>query len=210
MIDHRSESLTREHVNLVMAALGKFHAISFAVKDQQPTKFKQLTCDMTEIFLRPNDVNMENYVNSYNKKVIDAAALLGNAAILKKVEKIFSGNVFRSIFDYVSNESAQPYSIICHGDCWTNNTMFKLDANRKPIEVRLLDFQISRHASPVLDILYYIFCCTEKELRDQHYDSFLKVYHSSLSKHLERYLISFVRLTVVNVKIFIVFSFCIK
>ena len=59
--------------------------------------------------------------------------------------------------------------------------------NNAPVELRLLDFQIARYASPVLDVLYYVFCCTTKELRDEHYEDLLKIYHSSLSDFLKRF-----------------------
>lgn len=66
--------------------------------------------------------------------------------------------------------------------------MFTYDNNGKPIDVNFLDWQTTRHASPIIDIVYFMFCCTTKELRDTHYDEFLKVYHSSLSAHVRRYL----------------------
>jgi hypothetical protein len=43
-----------------------------------------------------------------------------------------------------------------------------------------------RYASPVLDLLYYIFICTTKSLRDKHYFEFLNVYYSSLSSFVKR------------------------
>lgn len=56
----------------------------------------------------------------------------------------------------------------------------------KPIEIRLLDWQIARYASPACDISHYIFCCTTKALRDEHYDNLLKIYHNSFSVFLNR------------------------
>lgn len=50
----------------------------------------------------------------------------------------------------------------------------------------LIDFQIARYASPACDITHYIFGTTLKEMRDQHYDDFLKIYHESLSFQLHR------------------------
>lgn len=43
-----------------------------------------------------------------------------------------------------------------------------------------------RYCSPVCDLVYYIFCCTTKELRDKHYEDFLNVYHSTLTEFLKR------------------------
>lgn len=43
-----------------------------------------------------------------------------------------------------------------------------------------------RYASPVCDLMYYIFGCTTKNLRDKHYNDFLDVYYSSMSSFLKR------------------------
>lgn len=186
MIDHRNENITADHVNLVMHTLGKLHAISFAVKDQQPEKFKQLSCNINELFVRTDDEHLKKVMQVFRAKELDIAEKFEDKRIGAKIKQAFDGDLVELSAKAIDSRKAEPYAVICHGDCWNNNTMFKLDANRKPVDVRLLDFQISRYGSPVLDILYYIFCCTQKELRDQHYDNFLQIYHSSLSKHLER------------------------
>lgn len=48
MID--KDELTSEHVYVVMRTLAKFHAISFALKDQEPEKFAELLNGLNEIF----------------------------------------------------------------------------------------------------------------------------------------------------------------
>jgi hypothetical protein len=58
--------------------------------------------------------------------------------------------------------------------------------NGKPIELRLLDFQIIRYASPVLDVVHYLFTTTTKELRDRHLNEFLDVYYETLSGFIKR------------------------
>lgn len=53
----------------------------------------------------------------------------------------------------------------------------------------MLDFQISRYASPVTDLCYFIFCCTSGEFRQKYYEDILKVYYNSLSQLIKRYLV---------------------
>lgn len=65
--------------------------------------------------------------------------------------------------------------------------MFRHNEKNEVIDVSLIDWQISRYASPVCDIVYYLFCCTDKELRDKHYDSWLKAYHESLTTLLNKW-----------------------
>lgn len=51
----------------------------------------------------------------------------------------------------------------------------------KPTQVCLLDWQISQVASPILDLSYFFYACSSKEVL---YDlkKFLKIYHDNLTK----------------------------
>lgn len=44
----------------------------------------------------------------------------------------------------------------------------------------MIDFQLSRFASPALDIMFFIYSCTNESLRIQFYDDLIKTYHSNL------------------------------
>lgn len=59
--------------------------------------------------------------------------------------------------------------------------------NGVPKEVCLVDWQLMRYASPILDVVYYIFCCTTKEFREVHYQESLEIYYNSLQSYLKRY-----------------------
>lgn len=45
----------------------------------------------------------------------------------------------------------------------------------------MLDFQLARCASPILDLSFLIYSCTEKSFRDQYFDDMLKSYYSELN-----------------------------
>jgi hypothetical protein len=49
----------------------------------------------------------------------------------------------------------------------------------------LIDWQISRYCSPVIDLVYFIFICTDRQLRAKHYDELLNIYHHSLKELLD-------------------------
>lgn len=56
----------------------------------------------------------------------------------------------------------------------------------QPVEMRLLDFQLSRIASPVHDLSYAIYSGASKEMLDE-LDYYLKVYHDTLSSVLKEF-----------------------
>lgn len=212
MLDRRNEKITDEHVRLVMQALGKYHAISYALKDQQPEKFNSIVSNVDEIFVRRGDKLMGEYIEFMAKNVTDSVADGEYANERDKLAKLYVRSSTDISADCVDGNN-EPYAILCHGDCWTNkylqakfktfiflrffeysafvfsyfySTMFKYNQSGKVIDVCLLDFQIARFASPVCDLVYYIFCCTEKELRDKCYDGWLKTYHESLTNLLNK------------------------
>lgn len=53
------------------------------------------------------------------------------------------------------------------------------------MEAKLIDFQMSRYAPPVLDIIHYLYTCTEKPLRDEHFIAFMNAYHETLGQKLK-------------------------
>lgn len=72
-----------------------------------------------------------------------------------------------------------------HGDAWTNNFMFKHDESNKPMDLLLIDFQMSCYASPTID-LHYFFIATAHNYLDKEYNNFLLYYHTELVNNLKK------------------------
>lgn len=186
MIDRFTEDVTANHVRLVMQTLGKFHAISFAVQDQQPKKFIELASNLNELYIRKDDKQLRAYFNMMANSILDALSSDEDAFVRSKLTKLLERDAIDIAADCIDTKSFSS-TAITHADAWQENIAFKYDENGKPIEAGLLDWQMARVSSPVLDIVYCIFCCTTKELRDEHYDEFLEAYHQSLTLHIRKY-----------------------
>lgn len=171
-----------------MRTLGKFHAISFALKDQHPEKFEELTSQLSPIFLRRDRPRIGERMTSQLELGLTLVSGEKDVHLFEKVKNLLDMNILDVAVDCVDPKLVGPSAVITHGDTWQNNFMYRYDNEGKPIEICLLDWQISQYTSPVIDILYFIFCCTTKELRDAHYDEFLEVYHEALSAHIKRWI----------------------
>ncbi len=69
-----------------------------------------------------------------------------------------------------------PLRIICHGDCWSNNLMFRYDSETgKPCEVILVDLQLPVETCVVNDLVYVTYACTDLELRENHTDELIMI-----------------------------------
>ena len=103
-----------------------------------------------------------------------------------KLEKKFNSYKFgelyaKSVELYKQiNESS---SVINQGDSWAPNFLVRETASNE-MQVLMLDFQLARCVSPVLDIAFLIYSCTDKELRHKHFDEFLEIYHKELSESI--------------------------
>ncbi|XP_055304738.1 uncharacterized protein LOC129569664 [Sitodiplosis mosellana] len=186
MIIYRSEPITFDHVSLVMNSLGKFHGISFALKDQQPEKFKELASLSFEQFWVMFDSETKHYYYGMMRRMTAILEEEERFDLLEKFEEAVGTDLLATVKRLVSSASAEPYAVICHGDLTTNNSMFRYDEQGKAVEVQWIDWQFTRYASPITDLVLYLFCSTTKELRDQHFGNFLKIYHESLSELLTR------------------------
>ncbi|CAG9802882.1 unnamed protein product [Chironomus riparius] len=184
----RLKEVTKEHVFLVMKALAKLHALFYSIKNQHPELVEgyiglkdpfTMLCDKENSSFNPwfdnlKDQTLEVVNKSENKDMVERINSLLNRQF---------GELLNTCFE---REKTEPYATLCHGDCWNNNMLFKYDKDGTSSSLRLLDFQIIRHVSPVTDLMYYIFCCTKKSLRDKHYQEFLNVYYEELCSFIQR------------------------
>lgn len=49
-----------------------------------------------------------------------------------------------------------------------------------------MDWQYTRYGTPVLDLFYLLFTSTDADLRREHYQALLELYHSSLSETIRK------------------------
>lgn len=195
-----------EYVHTQIASIDEELIVFSFLQDQDPDRFRRYS-QLEEVFSRTVDDNMRAYLKLLLADVYKSLDQEGDERLLDKMQELFQRDHITLIGECVKGEPAEPYAVLCHGDCWNNNILFKYNQvcerisgaaglcllqqiemfqDKKPVDLRLLDWQIARYASPVTDIVYYIFSCTTKPLRDKYYDHMLQTYHTSLSEMLTR------------------------
>lgn len=185
-INRYTEELTVDHVRLYLQAIAKFHAISFVLKDQQPDEFQRLTSHLNDVFLHRDNASIREYFEEQAIYVMSLFPAEEDANLLTKLRKFFNKDALDICIDGIELESVEEAAIVSYGDANLNNTMYRCDSNGHPVDICLIDWQASRLASPVTDIIYFMFACVTKDVRDAHYDHLLKVYHECLSTHIRR------------------------
>ncbi|XP_034250726.1 uncharacterized protein LOC117651089 [Thrips palmi] len=180
----RRVGLDEHHVRPVFKALAFLHATSMAMEAQRPQEFAKLRDQFTENLLTPQHPAMAHLgkILSPTYEFIKDKHPAGSE-VHAKVKAFIDSSL--STMEHLVSKTAKG-SAISHGDSWTNNILFKYKKPGVVEDVCLLDFQVARYAPPVLDLVYLIYSCTEREWRQQHLQAVLKEYHDKLSDTLRR------------------------
>lgn len=101
-----------------------------------------------------------------------------NSKYTKKMKEFTEGPVYDKAISLAN--SGGPYSIILHGDPWINNVMFQYN-DLKIQDMYLIDFQMTRFASPALDLSFFFYSSVNTDIRHIHYDNLLTYYYKNLS-----------------------------
>ncbi|XP_024890285.1 uncharacterized protein LOC112466427, partial [Temnothorax curvispinosus] len=181
----RQSCLDWAECTVILKTLAKFHAISFAYKDQKKEEFAEVASYLKETYFGSEHWN---WYQKFHKKLTDIAKhALKMEYPNSKAEKQFNSYEFGSLYHKCSElieRKDAPTSIITAGDCWAPNFLVR-DAGRNKKEALILDFQLARCANPIADLSFLIYSCTQKPFRDQYYDDILKIYHSELSSAIK-------------------------
>lgn len=185
---NKYKSIDFKHVQLALIELGKLHALSFALRQHQSeifAQFQQLKSAMYKsLYEYPGSTTF------FERNFDRAIQALHPNEDTEEIKKItFLRNNFKDIFRLsVSGANAEPFTVFCHGDFWNNNMMFQYDSDDsfEPKRVVIIDWQLSQYCSPVTDLTYYLYSCSEQPLRTAHFDDFLHIYHDSLANLLQR------------------------
>lgn len=182
----RQACLNLEQMNVLLRAMANFHAISFAYKDQNKDKFEDLVDKLIETFFSTHWEWYKNLRAILIRVARDALAkeYPGHPAE-KKFNSYESNKILWDRSAVYCNRWHAPTSVINQGDSWAPNFLVRKINGGNEEEAMLLDFQLARSSSPVLDLSFLFFACSDKQLLDDHYDEMLKTYHSILSSSIK-------------------------
>lgn len=114
-----------EHARLVMSYLAKLHALSFAFKKANPEIYKIFEKELeTDFFaMQFEDERFVGMVQMMMGKALGTLDPDDKRNQMKMAN--FMGNLTSFIGSLKNNDKMEPYSVLIHGDCWTNNFMFQ-------------------------------------------------------------------------------------
>uniref|UniRef100_A0A8W7PPW8 CHK kinase-like domain-containing protein n=1 Tax=Anopheles coluzzii TaxID=1518534 RepID=A0A8W7PPW8_ANOCL len=177
----RAEGVGLEECKRCMRSLGRFHALSLAMKEQEPDRFHEIAQQHVEETYY--SARLKSWYNNFLQVQIDIARdamarEYPGTELERTMEKFFDCDLYDHMV-YLTHTRNQN-SVINHGDCWMPNFLF----HDSTPAMRMIDFQLARYCSPALDIAFFVYSCTSQALRDAHYEDLLGAYHGGLAEML--------------------------
>ncbi|GAB0091880.1 uncharacterized protein DMENIID0001_067710 [Sergentomyia squamirostris] len=193
-MEDRLKGLDYPRCSLVIQELGNLHAISLAMKTCEPKTFNKARTCISEIVYCPEA--REVISNTLEGSLRDSLASLRatNAATpdsrltlaIGKIERM-QNSMYEIMCEHVL-AFEESWNVICHGDVWINNLMFRRSQGGDVEQVKLVDLQTMRCASPVIDILHFIYTSTVRDFRHSNLDQLIRDYRGALVQSLQVYL----------------------
>ncbi|XP_045586388.1 uncharacterized protein [Procambarus clarkii] len=183
----RKKGMDVAHATLVLQELARLHAASLLLKATAPEK------DLADRFTHIKDDWM-NFSESAKQFLNDmfSGPIAGGEEMLHNIEGYEVAEQWlakhkNNCADLVEQQLVRSpkFDVICHGDCWNNNVLFRYNKNDVPVEVMLLDLQVNRMASPATDLNYFLYTSLHGNDRKANWRDFLSSYYDTLRGVME-------------------------
>ncbi|PSN43487.1 hypothetical protein C0J52_03207 [Blattella germanica] len=173
-------------LQIIMKELGRFHALSLAMKDQEPDNFEKLKTAIKETVFYDKFFNRFGELYDYAaEKAIELVKqnFQGESIYVEKLKPFENGIANRMLNLARAKDEDEPYNVITHADLSIANVLIRY-CEKLPVELKIIDFQTCRYGSVALDIAAILYCSIEKTTRDEHQHTLLRCYHDNLCELL--------------------------
>ncbi|XP_050443805.1 uncharacterized protein LOC126847538 [Adelges cooleyi] len=178
--------LDYQHVKIALIALAKFHGLSYTAKQKDNERFLKTLADMQESQWSEDGqwVVRDNGMTKMGRRGVDLL-------IERDAEKYRDNEHVRRLSEFMKDPDKNlrrmmnvhdPLSVLCHGDFCRNNMMFKYDEAGKPVDALLFDLAMIRYGSPAFDLSFFLYLNTDRQLRNERWDSLIDAYCSALAE----------------------------
>ncbi|XP_071651408.1 uncharacterized protein [Temnothorax longispinosus] len=171
-----------EHCEILIKMLAKFHAKSFIFEQQyKKTLHDEFSHCMHETLWPRADDKAKAMVDAAVKGIVSMIDLLPELNDDRRSD--FKEKIVKLCADHTDrlSPSVKHKNVLCHGDLWANNILFKYDTDKRPVECCLIDFQLARYNPPAHDILCFLQFTTTRKLREGHSETLFRLYHDSMA-----------------------------
>lgn len=173
----KAKTLDPSHLKLIFTVYGRFHACSFVLKEQNPEGYKELTDKIVDEFSKLLNIVIAQIESSF-KGAFRNVHEETEKDLYEKTKNIPDNikEVFLKAYNYDGK-----FDCIIHGDCWSNNMLFKYTCENELEDLKLIDFQLLRTSTPVHDLSSIFYSGASKKDFDK-LTEYLQVYYKSFEE----------------------------
>jgi len=180
----RTKQLDFDHCRLYIEASATMHAASIAVHKEDPHLIESMG---REKMFRPDDPGHEMFVSMIK------GGLEVFAQATEKVEKYKKyAQVIREVIPLLwglivdAHKPSDALNSFNQGDPWTANMMFKYDELGNVSEVKIIDFQCLRYASPINDVVFFIWPSANNHVKSHRLEELYQIYFETFNNKLQQ------------------------
>ncbi|XP_015119601.1 uncharacterized protein LOC107042883 [Diachasma alloeum] len=178
----RQSTLSLEECQIILKAMARFHGVSFAHKDQYEKEFHKIADQLEETYFSEK---WKDWYERFQGLIVtiakDAISVEYPGTHQQKKFCDLDGKELWKKSVELCSRSKTPTSVVNQGDAWAPNFLIRVTPNGEN-ETLLLDFQLARCASPITDLSFFIYTCTDQKMRDKNFNFLMQFYHEEISK----------------------------
>ncbi|CAL7943957.1 unnamed protein product [Xylocopa violacea] len=184
ILKNRQKGLPFEHCRVAIECIAKMHAGSVAVFEKEP--------ELIEYFKDGGLISQTNPENFLHLSISSLTRMSSQieqwpnewcASVAKKLMKLTT--TMEKRFGNIYDCDADEFRVLNHGDYWINNMLFKENEKGEPVDLQIVDYQMTVFSSPAFDLLYFLLVCPEFDIRYDKDDYFLKLYLDTLKETMK-------------------------
>ncbi|XP_014488120.1 PREDICTED: uncharacterized protein LOC106751660 isoform X2 [Dinoponera quadriceps] len=167
----RIVGLDKVHMDFAIGHLAKLHAITICMKLKKPEFFQEKVLPALDYSL--NEGAKNGMLDMVTKAHNDYKEIPEAEPYLKRIEKMIEHG-YRTV---VTPE--EPWRTLVHNDFWVNNMLFKYDEAGKPVNMKIVDFQLTAYDYGVNDLIFFLLSSSRREVLDDHLEDMIDLYYDS-------------------------------
>lgn len=178
--EDRIYGLDEKHTKFALEGLAKLHALTVALKLKKPQIFEKIK----------EDVLMDVIDETTEKCVLDM--IRKAQADVKDIEdaKPYLDRIERTIeYGVELNKNPvkpeEPWATLIHNDFWVNNMMFRHNARRELVGVKIVDFQLCAYDYGINDLLFFLVSSANNDILDHKLDDMIDYYYCCFIESLK-------------------------
>lgn len=189
------ESFSYQMLQLAVKQLAKMHACSLlyeeisAEKSGKESRLHDKFAEYVEDILYIKDNKFIEAINNCGINTVIGYVFDQFVDVPKEISLECFKDRARKLFDLMimKFEISKKYrNVICHGDVWGGNILFKFD-DTQVSDCLFIDYQLIRYCPPAHDLLAFIYINTDKATRTKYMSTLIDQYYDELSSIFKKY-----------------------